>query len=134
MAYRSESFTRLGAAGYAGNCGDVYRAGAECARQAQRAAAVPELRAQPAGVVASYAAHPLGRLLDAGVRVSLNSDDPTFFGADVLDEMEICVARLGVSLRELATMSEHAAAAAFVDGGTRAGLVARVREGWARLI
>jgi len=86
------------------------------------------------GVVASYAAHPLRRLLDAGVRVTLNSDDPTFFGTDLLDEMELCLARLGVSPRELAAMSEHAAAAAFLDDAARARLVARVREGWAGLI
>ncbi|MCC6626921.1 MAG: adenosine deaminase family protein [Chloroflexi bacterium] len=38
------------------------------------------------GLYASYAAHPLPRLRDAGVVVTLNSDDPTFFGATLADE------------------------------------------------
>jgi len=86
------------------------------------------------GVVAGYAGHPLRRLLDAGVRVTLNSDDPTFFGNDLLDEMELCLARLGVGLRELAAMSENAAAATFLDEAARARLVDRVRAGWSGLV
>ena len=36
-------------------------------------------------VVPDLAAHPLPRLLDAGVRVTINSDDPAYFGAYVAD-------------------------------------------------
>lgn len=38
------------------------------------------------GLYPSYAAHPLSRLRDAGVAVTLNSDDPTFFGTTLADE------------------------------------------------
>lgn len=38
------------------------------------------------GVADNWATHPVHRLLEAGVAVSLNSDDPTFFGADVAQE------------------------------------------------
>jgi adenosine deaminase len=38
------------------------------------------------GAVPSLAAHPLPALLEAGVRVSLNCDDPLFFGNDLLSE------------------------------------------------
>jgi len=39
------------------------------------------------GVVKSVADHPLRRYFDAGIPVSLNSDDPLFFGNGLVDEM-----------------------------------------------
>jgi adenosine deaminase len=67
------------------------------------------------------------------VRVTVNSDDPTFFGASVLDELELCLTTLGFAPRELAVMAEHAAQAAFLDGAARERLRVRVRSGWAAL-
>jgi adenosine deaminase len=84
------------------------------------------------GVVAGYAAHPLRRLLEAGVRATVNSDDPTFFGASLLDELGTCLTELGLVPGQLATMAEHAAGAAFLPEPARAALVARVRDGWRR--
>ena len=84
------------------------------------------------GVVTGYAAHPLRRLLEAGVRTTVNSDDPTFFGASLLDELGTCLTDLGLVPGQLATMAEHAAAAAFLPAAARAALVARVRDGWRR--
>jgi adenosine deaminase len=40
-------------------------------------------------VVADMASHPLAVLLDAGVRCSLNSDDPLLFGPNLLEEYEL---------------------------------------------
>jgi len=34
--------------------------------------------------------HPLGRLLDAGVRCSVNADDPLLFGPGLLEEYQLC--------------------------------------------
>jgi adenosine deaminase len=85
------------------------------------------------GVVTGYAAHPLRRLFDAGVRVTVNSDDPTFFGVTLVDELEICLTRLGFGPADVASMAVHAAEAAFLPDSARVGLVARVREGWRRL-
>jgi adenosine deaminase len=85
------------------------------------------------GAVASHALHPLRRLYDAGVRVTVNSDDPTFFGASVLDELELCLTTLGFTPGELAVLTEHAAGAAFLDAAGTARLLARVRSGWAGL-
>lgn len=39
------------------------------------------------GVVTSVADHPLRRYFDAGIPVSLNTDDPLFFGNSLVDEM-----------------------------------------------
>ena len=67
------------------------------------------------------------------MRVTVNSDDPTFFGASVSDELELCLTAFGFTPRELAGMAEHAAQATFLDGPEQARLRARVRSGWAAL-
>jgi adenosine deaminase len=53
-------------------------------------------------VVPSIDQHPLPELLRAGVRCSLNGDDPLFFGADLAAEYELCRARLGLDDAALA--------------------------------
>jgi adenosine deaminase len=47
-------------------------------------------------VAASIEAHPLPALLEAGVRCSLNADDPLLFGPNLLEEYEVVRARLGL--------------------------------------
>jgi adenosine deaminase len=83
--------------------------------------------------VASLAEHPLRRLYDAGVRVTVNSDDPTFFGHGVTDELLLCHTAFGFTPRELALVTGNAVDAAFLDPVARAQLRARVRSGWADL-
>ena len=85
------------------------------------------------GAVPSLAQHPLRRLHEAGVRVTVNSDDPTFFGASMTDELWLCMTAFGFTPRELAGLAEHAAQATFLDGAARARLAERVRSGWAAL-
>ena len=85
------------------------------------------------GSVPSPALHPLRRLYDAGVRVTVNSDDPTFFGASVLDELELCLTTLGFAPGERAVLTTYAADGAFLEGAARERLRSRVRSGWAVL-
>ncbi|QQM29723.1 adenosine deaminase [Martelella lutilitoris] len=74
-----------------------------------------------------FRAHPLRQLVDAGVRVTLNSDDPPFFGTSLAREYEIAESELGFSPEETARMTETAIAAAFVDEKTRERLLALLR-------
>jgi len=54
-------------------------------------------------VVPSLAEHPLPRLLAAGIRCSLNADDPLFFGGvGLLAEYEVARDQLGLSDEDLA--------------------------------
>jgi adenosine deaminase len=46
-------------------------------------------------VFESLAVHPLPALLDAGVRCSVNADDPLLFGPGLLDEYELCRREFG---------------------------------------
>jgi adenosine deaminase len=66
------------------------------------------------GVVEDLAGHPLPALLAAGVRCSINADDPLLFGVGLLDEYESCRRRLGLTDGELAACArsslEHSGA------------------------
>lgn len=53
-------------------------------------------------VVGDLAAHPLPQLLDAGVRCSINADDPILFGPGVLDEYLAARTRIGLTDEQLA--------------------------------
>jgi adenosine deaminase/aminodeoxyfutalosine deaminase len=63
------------------------------------------------GVCASFAEHPLRHYFDAGLLVTLNSDDPAFFGSDVANEYLLAHTFQGFTreeLRQLAANSIHA--------------------------
>jgi aminodeoxyfutalosine deaminase len=64
------------------------------------------------GVAPSLAEHPLPQLLEAGLRVSLGSDDPPLFGTDLVSEYVRCAEAFGwgpATIRGLARASlEHA--------------------------
>jgi adenosine deaminase len=70
--------------------------------------------------VARLAEHPARRLLDEGVRVTVNSDDPGLFGIDLTHELEVCRDDLGFSEGELRRVTEIAIDASFVDEAAKA--------------
>src|SRR4029079_16624773 len=53
-------------------------------------------------VVPGFAENPLHARLDAGVQVSLNADDPLFFGSGVLGEYEVARQTFGLDDATLA--------------------------------
>ena len=67
------------------------------------------------GVVASLADHPLPRLVAAGVRCSISTDDPAMFGTDLTRDYEAAVS-LGLDRRSL---YEVGVAGALCDDDTR---------------
>jgi adenosine deaminase len=78
------------------------------------------------GVYPSYEEHPLGRLRDAGVKVTLGSDDPPYFGATIESEYAVCAQRMGFSEDDLRQITRTAIDAAFCDEDLRAQLGSRV--------
>ena len=78
------------------------------------------------GVYPSYEEHPLPTLRDAGVRVTLGSDDPPYFGASIEGEYEVCEERMGFSSEDLREITRTALDAAFCDDDLRAELRNRV--------
>jgi adenosine deaminase len=59
--------------------------------------------------------HPARRLLDQGVRVTINTDDPGLFGIDLTHEHEVCRDALGFTDEELRAVTENAIEASFLD-------------------
>ena len=78
------------------------------------------------GVFPSYEDHPLRRLADAGVRITLGSDDPPYFGASIGGEYDIAHRSLGFDEAGLKAMTATAIDAAFCDDGVRTQLAAKL--------
>ena len=65
------------------------------------------------GAVASYAEHPARRLLDAGVTLNLNTDNPGISGIDLQNEFEIAAPAAGFSEKDLEVVKRNAETMAF---------------------
>jgi adenosine deaminase len=78
------------------------------------------------GVFPSYEEHPLPRLVAAGVRVTLGSDDPPYFGASVGGEYAVCQERFGFDDDALLAITRTAIEAAFCEGSLKQALMRRV--------
>lgn len=72
----------------------------------------------------AYADHPLPELAAAGCRCTLNSDDPPFFRTSLAREYETAANEMALTRYQIAGMTRNAVEAAFVDGETRARLLA----------
>lgn len=71
-------------------------------------------------VIPSYAQCHLRALLDAGCKVTINSDDPLLFGVSITDEYRIAAIEIGVSAAELVQMTRWALEAALVPESVKA--------------
>lgn len=67
------------------------------------------------GSVSSVAAHPIRQLMDRGVPVTINSDDPSLFGIDLCHEYEILHREHSFSEEDFSRCNEIAAAQSFIS-------------------
>lgn len=74
--------------------------------------------------VARLEDHPLAVLLRRGVRVTVNSDDPAYFGGYLDDNVSAVRAALGLTDAEVRTLALHSIAASFADDAEKARLAA----------
>jgi aminodeoxyfutalosine deaminase len=81
------------------------------------------------GLVDTLDAHPLPVLHQAGVTVTIGSDDPPFFDTTLTHELEHAARLLGGDEDLVADLQVEAARAAFAPGAVRAELESRV-EAW----
>lgn len=80
------------------------------------------------GIYPSYEVHPLRKLWDAGVKITLGSDDPPFFHTTLEREYGITSEKFGFSDVELLQITRNAIDAAFVDEKTRQTLLNRLEN------
>lgn len=77
------------------------------------------LRAVPA-----LAAHPLPAMLDAGLVVTVNSDDPAYFGGYLDANLAAVTREFGLTEAQLATLAANSIEASFLSAGEKARLLA----------
>jgi len=78
------------------------------------------------GVCPSFAEHPLRRYFDAGLLVTLNSDDPAFFGSDVANEYLLAHTEQGFTREELRQLAANSIRASFLPAPAKAVWLARI--------
>ncbi len=84
------------------------------------------------GCVDDLQDHPLLELDRAGVRVTINSDDPTIHGTSLVDDYDVALTRWGIGLDELLRLERNAVKAAFLDPDERATLHDRIERGYSQ--
>lgn len=71
------------------------------------------------GVYPDFASHPIARLRDAGVAVTVSTDDPPFFHTTMRREYEMLSQAFGWDASDFAALNATALSAAFCDDATR---------------
>jgi adenosine deaminase len=82
------------------------------------------------GVIADHASHPFASLWKAGANVTVNSDDPPFFGTTLTDEIAFADRAAGLGVDGVATLQRRAAEAAFLSSERRAAILREIDD-WA---
>ncbi|MFT4211542.1 MAG: adenosine deaminase [Microbacterium sp.] len=70
-------------------------------------------------VVPDLSAHPLPQLLAAGVRCSINADDPILFGPGILDEYVVARERIGLTDAQLADCARSSIESTLASAATK---------------
>ncbi|MDL4817157.1 adenosine deaminase [Actinomadura opuntiae] len=78
------------------------------------------------GQVASLAGHPLPRMLEAGLFVTLNSDDPPMFDTTLTGEYRVAADVFGLGRAELAALARNAVTASSLDEAGRRAITAEI--------
>lgn len=79
-------------------------------------------------VVGTLATHPLPRLLAAGLRASVHSDDPAYFGGYVNDNLVESIATLGLTATDAYTLVRNSLESSFLEPSEIARHVERLNE------
>ncbi|WP_306313751.1 adenosine deaminase [Streptomyces hydrogenans] len=76
--------------------------------------------------VATLDEHPIRQMVDAGVLVTVNSDDPPMFGSDLNNEYAVAARLLGLDERGVAGLAKNAVEASFLDPAGKLRLAAEI--------
>lgn len=85
------------------------------------------------GVAPSLAEHPLPRLIDEGLYVTINSDDPPMFNTTLTDEYLRAAQILNCGVEDIERLALNAVRASLLSDATRAEMERRFRAGFAQL-
>jgi adenosine deaminase/aminodeoxyfutalosine deaminase len=80
------------------------------------------------GICASFAHHPLRRYFDEGLLVSLNSDDPAFFGSNVANEYRLAAEVQGFNRKDLRKLASYSIRSSFLPEMAKSVWLARIEN------
>ncbi|GAB2798449.1 adenosine deaminase [Halomonas shantousis] len=80
-------------------------------------------------VVDAMTEHPLPKLLNAGLKLTINSDDPAYFGGGVLDNYLACHAAFGWDKATFTELAKNAIDVAFMEETRRQELLVQLSAG-----
>ena len=83
-------------------------------------------------VFPTIAEHPIGRMREAGLLVTLNTDDPAMIDLDLTEEYLLTATAFGYGWNELVSIAVDAVEASWLDAPDKVVLAERVRAGAAR--
>uniref|UniRef100_UPI0040472605 adenosine deaminase n=1 Tax=Yoonia sp. TaxID=2212373 RepID=UPI0040472605 len=72
------------------------------------------------GAVPEWASHPIEKLRDAGVQITVSTDDPPFFHTTMTHEYDMLAKTFGWGADDFAVLNQTALRAAYCDEATRA--------------
>jgi adenosine deaminase len=79
-------------------------------------------------VVKDLKSHPLKRMLDLGLRATVNSDDPAYFGGTVNDNFVAVAEALSLSRAEIVTLAKNSFLGSFLSDGEKTGHLKAVED------
>ena len=76
--------------------------------------------------VASYDVHPLRAMVDAGLVVTINSDDPPMFGTDLTNEYAVAAELLDLDEAGVGELAKTAVRVSFADDAVKESLTREI--------
>ena len=76
--------------------------------------------------VASIDDHPIDRMLELGLRATINSDDPAYFGGYIAENYRAAAMGRGLDRRQLTTLARNSFLGSFLEDSEVAGHLARL--------
>ncbi|MEM1364555.1 MAG: adenosine deaminase, partial [Pseudomonadota bacterium] len=76
-------------------------------------------------VVPDLRDHPIRKMLQAGLNVSVHSDDPSYFGGYMTENYTELADAVGLTADEIKQLGRNAFASTFLTGTEKAGLIDR---------
>lgn len=80
------------------------------------------------GVCGSLAAHPLRKCFDEGLLVTINSDDPAFFGSDLANEFLLAHTQLGFCREEIRELAVNSFRSSFLPEEAKQRWISRAKS------
>ena len=79
-------------------------------------------------VVKDMRAHPIKRMLDLGLKATINSDDPAYFGGYMMNNFAAVIEALDLDAENIRTLTKNSFEGSFLDGGRKRAHAAAVEK------